>query len=59
MILPSSEPATPMRRFEPHPYQLDAIQFVLSNDGAGLLLDPGYGKTAITLATLLVLGVEP
>lgn len=44
-----------MKRFEPHPYQADAIQFMLSAPESGLLLDPGYGKTAITLAALLVL----
>jgi hypothetical protein len=30
-----------MRRFEPHPYQEDAIAFLLQNAGSALFLDPG------------------
>ena len=44
-----------MKRYEPHPYQEDAIRFVLEHPGAGLFLNPGYGKTSIILASLLVL----
>ena len=36
-------------RFVPHPYQVDAMRFMVTRPAAGLLLDPGYGKTAITL----------
>jgi len=39
----------------PHDYQLEAVRFMLSNANAGLLLDPGLGKTACVLAMLLVL----
>jgi len=39
----------------PHPYQERAIEFMLKNPVAGLFLDPGLGKTSITLATLKVL----
>ena len=45
-------------KFEPHAYQEQAIDFLLdrlfinSSEGAGLFLDPGLGKTAITLETL-------
>jgi SNF2 family DNA or RNA helicase len=44
-----------VKPFRPHPYQHDAIQFGLSNCNNGLLLDPGWGKTAIVLAIILVL----
>jgi SNF2 family DNA or RNA helicase len=36
--------------FEPHPYQQRGIDLLLPVGGAGLLLDPGLGKTAIALA---------
>jgi len=35
-----------------HEYQLEAKQFLLDNAAAGLLLDPGLGKTSITLSAL-------
>ena len=34
----------------PHPYQERSGKFLLENGQAGLLLDPGMGKTSITLA---------
>jgi len=36
----------------PHPYQTDAMAFALQRDGCGLMLDPGLGKTSITLAVI-------
>ena len=39
----------------PHPYQRDALEFLLSRPAAGLFLDPGYGKTAITLHAFEIL----
>lgn len=38
--------------WRPHPYQLDGLRKLLNNPGAGLFLDPGLGKTSITLAYL-------
>lgn len=39
----------------PEPYQLQSAEFILSRSGAGLFLDPGLGKTAITLAAIKTL----
>jgi len=39
----------------PRPYMEAAIQFALERHGAGLMLDPGLGKTGITLAIITVL----
>ena len=36
----------------PHPYQIAAMEFALKRDGCGLMLDPGLGKTSITLAVI-------
>ena len=44
-----------MQRFNPHPYQEQAIIWLLQNSYAGLLFSPGLGKTACTLAALSVL----
>ena len=41
--------------YAPHPYQLRAIQLMCSEPGACLFLDPGMGKTSITLAAITVL----
>ncbi len=41
--------------WKPHPYQKAAVKFLLERSGAGLLLDPGLGKTSITLAALSLL----
>lgn len=41
--------------WRPHDYQKKALKFLLSHPEGGLLLDPGLGKTAITLAALKVL----
>lgn len=39
----------------PRPYQLDALEFVLKRTGAGLMLDPGLGKTSTILAMISLL----
>lgn len=39
-------------KWVPKPYQLAAVKFLLQNCHAGIFLDPGMGKTSITLATL-------
>lgn len=43
------------RSWEPHSYQKTAIKWLLEHGSAALLLDPGLGKTSITLAALKVL----
>lgn len=43
------------RHWVPHKYQEEAVKFLLSRHSAGLFLDPGLGKTSITLAALTVL----
>jgi len=43
------------KQYAPHPYQLRAIQLMCSEPGACLFLDPGMGKTSITLAGFTVL----
>jgi len=44
-----------MPTWTPHPYQLKAVQHLLDNSAAGLFLQPGLGKTSITMAALLML----
>jgi len=39
----------------PEPYQTRAVKWLLSHAGAGLLLDPGLGKTSITLKAICIL----
>ncbi len=41
--------------YAPHPYQLNAIKLLCQEPGAALLLDPGMGKTSITLAAFVAL----
>jgi hypothetical protein len=41
--------------WHPHDYQGRSLKFVLENAFSGLLLDPGMGKTSITLAEIKVL----
>lgn len=47
-----------MPKFEPHEYQRQAIDFIFGRlfvkdePGAGLFLDPGLGKTGITLKVI-------
>lgn len=42
-------------QWTPRKYQEDAIAFVMQRAGSGLLLDPGLGKTSITLACIDIL----
>ena len=44
-------------KFEPHSYQLEAIEFLLARRSAALFADPGLGKTAIALATIMSLRI--
>lgn len=41
--------------WKPRPYQERAVKAMISNPAFGLLLDPGLGKTSITLAALKLL----
>lgn len=41
--------------WKPHPYQQRALKFLLEHPFGGLLLDPGLGKTSVTLAALKLL----
>lgn len=53
--LPSEElPMTP-QLWQPHPYQQQAVKWLIERGGAGLFLEPGLGKTAITLSALKIL----
>lgn len=38
--------------WHPHRYQIDALKFLLQHSNAGLFLDPGMGKTSISLALI-------
>lgn len=38
------------KRWSPHAYQKKAVKFLLEHGAAALFLDPGLGKTSITLA---------
>lgn len=40
------------RDWIPRPYMEQAIEFAISRPGSGLMLDPGMGKTSITLAVI-------
>lgn len=44
--------------YTPRPYMEAAIEFGLSRDGAGIMLDPGMGKTGIALAICTVLKAQ-
>lgn len=47
--------AAPPKDWKPHAYQKKAIKFMLAHGAAALFLDPGLGKSSITLATLKLL----
>ena len=53
-VLPVQEHAAP-EPWKPHAYQRKAMRFVLEHPQAALFLDPGLGKTAVTLGTISVL----
>lgn len=44
--------------WKPHAYQRKAMRYLLERGGAGLFLDPGLGKTSITLGALKILFKE-
>jgi SNF2 family DNA or RNA helicase len=44
-----------VKSWQPHDYQLRAVQWLLDRRHAGLFLDPGLGKTSTVLAALTVL----
>jgi len=46
---PSSKP------WQPHAYQKKAVKFLLEHAASALFLDPGLGKTSITLAAIKLL----
>ena len=50
--MPSTTSAKP---WTPRGYQIEAVRFLLEHACAGLLLDPGLGKTSSTLAALTFL----
>ena len=43
------------KSWTPHPYQERALKFMLENAQSGLFLDPGLGKTSVSLAALKIL----
>ncbi len=47
-----------MKNWQPHDYQIKAVQHALYNAGAALFLEPGLGKTSVSLATVAVLKQE-
>ena len=52
-------PSLPCKlRWTPPPYQKKALKYLLNHFSAALLLDPGLGKTSITLAACKVLKKE-
>lgn len=55
---PPLEYASSSKPWKPHAYQKRAMKFLLEHAGAGLFLDPGLGKTSITLGALKVLRKE-
>lgn len=54
-LCPSWSPSKPPVPWLPHDYQKRAIRFLLEHPCAGLFLDPGLGKTSITLAAISLL----
>lgn len=53
---PSGELFTPSATpWQPHAYQKKGVKFLLEHAAAALFLDPGLGKTSITLAALKLL----
>lgn len=42
-------------KWTPHSYQVNGIKILISQGSAGLFLDPGLGKTSISLAAFLIL----
>lgn len=57
-IMPTKQSLPVSLDWKPHSYQKKAIKFLLQNSCAGLFLDPGLGKTGISLAALKILQKE-
>lgn len=49
------EPIVIPKKWNPHAYMRKAVKFLLEHACAALFLDPGLGKTSITLAAILLL----
>lgn len=49
------EPLVIAKKWQPHAYMRKAVKFLLEHACAALFLDPGLGKTSITLAAILLL----
>jgi SNF2 family DNA or RNA helicase len=43
------------QKWQPHPYQLNALSLMMKQGSVGLFLDPGLGKTSIVLAAFKAL----
>ena len=43
------------QKWVPRPYMVKAVKWLVEHGAAGLFLDPGLGKTSITLAALKIL----
>ena len=41
--------------YNPHPYQINGIQLIAGRNNGALLLDPGLGKTSMSLGAFLVM----
>lgn len=54
-IMQTSQPKQSLTAWKPHAYQKRAVKLMLQNSWLGLLLDPGLGKTSISLAAAKVL----
>jgi len=55
MIISKKPSKQSLTAWKPHAYQRKAVKFALQNSCAGLLLDPGLGKTSIMLAVIKIL----
>ena len=44
-----------LKKWVPHNYQLEALSFILTKPCSGLFLDPGLGKTSISLSAIRML----
>jgi len=49
------QPSRGSQLWKPHAYQRKAIKFLIERGAAGLWLEPGLGKTSVTLAALSLL----
>src|SRR5512139_894262 len=55
MTMPSTLFKPLSKPWQPHAYQKKAVKFLLEHAAAALFLDPGLGKTSVTLAALKLL----